>query len=92
MSKFYIYYNDETEHRFATAYQWEPDSETQRKYCSYLGDGRYAHQDIQFDVEARILVDKRDGTKYALIESRKDTPNLQFETVEIEPVEWVDAF
>ena len=91
--KFYIYYNDETQTQFATVYQWQPDGETRRMYCGYLGEGRYAHQDIQFDTQANILMDKRNGAKYALISPRNTLKeNLQHETVSMQIVEWEDAF
>jgi len=92
MSKFYVYYNYETEKTFCTVYEWSPEDSV-RRYCSCVEPNRYTHQDIQLDTEARILTDKRTGDKYALIEPRKEIPNLQYESVHIEPtVDWAEAF
>lgn len=92
MSKFYIYYSEKTQDKFCTAYEWNTKDDTVRRYCGYVGETRYTHKDIQLDVDARILTDKRNGNKYALIEPRNPKPNLQWETVELQTVEWEDAF
>lgn len=90
MSKFYVYYNQETENTFCTVYEWN-STDSVRRYCSYVGDHRYTHDDIQLDVQAKILTDKRNGDKYALIPPRKEIPNLQHESVLIQPtVAWQD--
>lgn len=94
MAKYFVYYNEETQDKFCTVYEWNGRSnDTTRRYCSYIGDSRYTHAEIQLDVDARILTDKRTGSKHALIAPRKeDKKNLQWESVEMTPVEWEDAF
>ena len=91
MKKFYIYYNEDTQQKFCTAYEWSAEDDTVRRYCQHVGNRRYTHQDIQLDIVARILTDKRNNNKYALIEPRNLKPNLRWETVEMQtPVEWAD--
>ena len=85
--RYYVYFNDDTQEQFVTVYAWKPGHH-QRLFCQHIGNSRYTHQDIQLDVDARILTDKRTGSKYALVEPRKPRENLQFETVTMEIVEW----
>jgi hypothetical protein len=92
MSKFYIYYNTETETNFCTAYEWNPHEDSVRRYCSHIGEGRFTHADIQLDVEHRVLYDKRTQTKYTLIEPQTPRENLQWETIQGEIHAWEDAF
>jgi hypothetical protein len=93
MAKYYIYYNQETEQNFCTVYEWISAAEIgERRYCSHIGNQRYTHTDLQLDIAARILTDKRTARRYALVEPKKPRNNLQYETVEMEIVEWVEAF
>jgi len=91
MAKYYIYYNHETENDFCTVYEWALNEDTIRRYCGSVGEGRYTHKEIQLDTQARILTDKRSGEKYALVEPKKHRPNLQFESIHMETVEWEEA-
>lgn len=91
MAKFYIYYNDETQNKFCTTYEWNGDRGP-RRYCKHIGQGRFTHEEIQLDVPNRILIDKRNGQEYVLVESSKEIPNLKWETLEGKVYDWVEAF
>ena len=89
MAKYYVYYNDQTREEFCTVYEWDQNN-AQRKYCGYIGGERYTHKDLQLDVSARVLINKKTNTKYALIPPRKSKPGLQWESVEMKMVSWED--
>lgn len=85
--RYYVYYTPETKNNFVTVYAWSHDH-TARMYCQHIGAGRYTHSDIQLDIQELTLTHKESNTRYQLIEPRRQRNNLQFETREVELVEW----